>query len=139
MISKTAIVLLIGLVGMAYQATQLLPPNHNDLFHDQNYDEVSTRIKLSDGRYLAYRETGVTKDKAKHSIIVVHGFGSSKDMNFPASQVLPLIFFCFNFIILILELFICYVELVGLDPILVNFFRGMVGNSFDMLGILCIN
>jgi hypothetical protein len=93
MISKTAIVLLIGLVGMAYQATQLLPPNHNDLFHDQNYDEVSTRIKLSDGRYLAYRETGVTKDKAKHSIIVVHGFGSSKDMNFPASQVLPLIFF----------------------------------------------
>jgi len=93
MVSKAVIVLIIGLLGMVYQATQLPAPKSNDSFDDENDFMVSTRIQLSDGRYLAYRESGVTKDKAKHSIIVVHGFGSSKDMNFPAPQVLFLIFF----------------------------------------------
>jgi len=48
---------------------------------------TSPRIRLSDGRYLAYRETGVPKDEAKFKIIIVHGFGSSKDMSFSAPQV----------------------------------------------------
>lgn len=105
MVSKAAIVLLIGLLGMVYQATQLPPPNHNHSIHDDdNYFVVSQRIKLSDGRYLAYRERGVTKDKAKHSIIIVHGFGSSKDMNFSTPQVIPLISFCINLINLVLGL-----------------------------------
>jgi len=95
MVSKAVIVLIIGLLGMVYQATQLPAPKSNDSFHDDEENDfvVSTRIQLSDGRFLAYRESGVTKDKAKHSIIVVHGFGSSKDMNFPAPQVLFLISF----------------------------------------------
>lgn len=88
MVSKAAIVLFIGLLGMVYQGTQLPPPNSDDSVNgDGNCDVVSSRIKLSDGRYLAYREMGVAKDKAKHNIVIVHGFGSSKDMNFPASQV----------------------------------------------------
>ncbi|XP_010541285.1 PREDICTED: uncharacterized protein LOC104814791 [Tarenaya hassleriana] len=41
------------------------------------------RIKLSDGRYLAYREFGVTRDEAMHKIIVIHGFNSSKDVELP--------------------------------------------------------
>ncbi|XP_019451210.1 PREDICTED: uncharacterized protein LOC109353406 isoform X1 [Lupinus angustifolius] len=93
MVSCAAIVLLIGLLGMVYQATQLPPPNLKDsslpLLHDDGDDDFplgSTRIRLSDGRYLAYREWGVPKDKAKHKIIIVHGFGSSKDMNFLAPQ-----------------------------------------------------
>ncbi|XP_058764144.1 uncharacterized protein LOC131637562 isoform X1 [Vicia villosa] len=87
MVSKAAIVLFIGLLGMVYQGTQLPPPNSDDSVNGGgNCDVVSSRIKLSDGRYLAYREMGVAKDKAKHSIVIVHGFGSSKDMNFPASQ-----------------------------------------------------
>lgn len=86
MVSKAAIVfLLIGFLGMAYQATQLPPPNRSD---NSNH-VVSPRIKLSDGRNLAYIEGGVSKDKAKYSIIIVHGFGSSKDMNFPVPQVQP--------------------------------------------------
>ncbi|XP_010535681.1 PREDICTED: uncharacterized protein LOC104810915 [Tarenaya hassleriana] len=44
------------------------------------------RIKLRDGRYLAYKERGVPKNEAKFKIVLVHGFGSSKDMNFNASQ-----------------------------------------------------
>jgi hypothetical protein len=47
----------------------------------------SNRVKLRDGRFLAYKERGVPKEKAKYKIILVHGFGSSKDMNFSASKV----------------------------------------------------
>ncbi|CAN6877600.1 unnamed protein product [Brassica oleracea] len=48
--------------------------------------ENSNRVKLRDGRLLAYRESGVPKEEAKYKIILVHGFGSSKDMNFSASK-----------------------------------------------------
>ncbi|KAL5130485.1 hypothetical protein HKD37_12G033541 [Glycine soja] len=80
-----AIVLLIGLVGMFYQGTQLPPPNNSDS-SDDGVPVSPPRVRLRDGRYLAYREKGVPKDQAKHSIIIVHGFGSSKDMNFLAPQ-----------------------------------------------------
>ncbi|XP_075492024.1 putative lysophospholipase BODYGUARD 1 [Primulina tabacum] len=46
----------------------------------------SLRIRLSDGRFLAYKERGVPKNKSTFIIVVIHGFGSSKDMNFMASQ-----------------------------------------------------
>ncbi|KAL2899451.1 Tiny macrocysts protein B [Bienertia sinuspersici] len=46
----------------------------------------SPRIRLSDGRYLAYRETGVPKEEANFKIIIVHGFGSSKEMSFSAPE-----------------------------------------------------
>jgi hypothetical protein len=49
---------------------------------------VSPRIRLRDGRHLAYVERGVPKDKATYKIIIVHGFGSSKEMNFLAPQVI---------------------------------------------------
>lgn len=47
---------------------------------------TSLRIKLSDGRVLAYRESGVPKNKSIYRVIIVHGFGSSKDMSFPAPE-----------------------------------------------------
>ncbi|KAB2606490.1 hypothetical protein D8674_006207 [Pyrus ussuriensis x Pyrus communis] len=47
---------------------------------------ASPRIKLADGRHLAYRESGVPKNKANYKIIMVHGFGSSKEMSFLAPQ-----------------------------------------------------
>ncbi|GAY68110.1 hypothetical protein CUMW_261620 [Citrus unshiu] len=77
MVSKTAVVSLIGLLAMVYQATQLPPPPKSD---------PAARIRLSDGRYLAYREKGVSKNESNYRIVLVHGFGSSKEMNFPASQ-----------------------------------------------------
>ncbi|GLT48728.1 hypothetical protein SLA2020_223360 [Shorea laevis] len=46
----------------------------------------SSRVRLSDGRYLAYTEKGVPRNKANHKIIVVHGFGSSKEMSFQLPQ-----------------------------------------------------
>ena len=45
------------------------------------------RIKLSDGRLLAYKERGVPKSEASYRVVIVHGFASNKDMNFMASQV----------------------------------------------------
>ncbi|KAK8574029.1 hypothetical protein V6N13_097024 [Hibiscus sabdariffa] len=39
-----------------------------------------------DGGYAAYRERGVPKAKSNCKIIIVHGFGSSKDMNFQVPQ-----------------------------------------------------
>ncbi|KAK2984138.1 hypothetical protein RJ640_006291 [Escallonia rubra] len=47
---------------------------------------ASPRIRLSDGRYLAYRERGVPKNKSNYRVIVVHGFGSSKEMHFLVPQ-----------------------------------------------------
>lgn len=100
MVSKTAVVSLIGLLGMVYQATQLPPPPKSDpaggfvvdIDVDDNGDGLvdAARIRLSDGRYLAYREKGVSKNESNYRIVLVHGFGSSKEMNFPASQVLTL-------------------------------------------------
>lgn len=100
MVSKTGVVSLIGLLGMVYQATQLPPPPKSDpaggfvvdIDVDDNGDGLvdAARIRLSDGRYLAYREKGVSKIESNYRIVLVHGFGSSKEMNFPASQVLTL-------------------------------------------------
>lgn len=100
MVSKTAVVSLIGLLAMVYQATQLPPPPKSDpaggfvvdIDVDDNGDGLvdAARIRLSDGRYLAYREKGVSKIESNYRIVLVHGFGSSKEMNFPASQVLTL-------------------------------------------------
>ncbi|XP_070033689.1 uncharacterized protein [Nicotiana tomentosiformis] len=46
----------------------------------------SPRIRLKDGRWLAYRERGVPMDKSLHRIILVHGINSSKDKDFLATQ-----------------------------------------------------
>ncbi|KAL4359592.1 hypothetical protein AHAS_Ahas08G0092800 [Arachis hypogaea] len=62
------------------QGTKVVSPNQDDLVM------ISPRIKLRDGRHLAYLERGVSKDVAKYKIIIVHGFGSSKEMNFLAPQ-----------------------------------------------------
>lgn len=88
MISRIGVVLLMGLLGMLYLATQLPPSQESSELDDQQQLPVtSTRIRLSDGRYLAYREKGVPKHKSNHKIILIHGFGSSKEMNFLATQV----------------------------------------------------
>ena len=85
MISRIARVLLPCIFGMVYQAKRLSPPPLAELADDAIV--ISPRIRLSDGRYLAYREMGVPKDKAVYKVIIVHGFGSSKEMNFLAPQV----------------------------------------------------
>ncbi|RYR03452.1 hypothetical protein Ahy_B06g082426 [Arachis hypogaea] len=62
------------------EGTKVVSPNQDD------FAMISSRIKLRDGKHLAYLERGVSKDVAKYNIIIVHGFGSSKEMNFLAPQ-----------------------------------------------------
>ncbi|KAL6276425.1 hypothetical protein ACE6H2_020026 [Prunus campanulata] len=84
MIVPVAIALTVGLLGWAYQA--LKPPPPKICGSPGGPPVTSPRVKLSDGRHLAYREFGVPKEEAKHKIIVVHGFGVSKDLSLPVAQ-----------------------------------------------------
>lgn len=76
MFRTTLAVLLIGFLAWAYQVTQPPPPK---ICGSPNGPPITApRIKLRDGRYLAYKEHGVPKDAAKHKIIYVHGFNSCR-------------------------------------------------------------
>ncbi|MED6205258.1 hypothetical protein PIB30_016051 [Stylosanthes scabra] len=47
---------------------------------------TSPRIKLRDGRHLAYSERGVLRQNATYKVILVHGYDTSKDIYLPLSQ-----------------------------------------------------
>lgn len=85
MFAQVAVALTVGLLGYAYKA--LKPPSPKICGSPGGPPVTSPRVKLSDGRHLAYRETGVSKEVAKHKIIMVHGFGDSKEVNLHVSQV----------------------------------------------------
>jgi hypothetical protein len=85
MIAPIAVALAVGFLGWAYQA--LKPPPPKICGSPDGPPITSPRVKLSDGRHLAYRESGVPKEEAKYKIIVVHGFDSSKDLGLPVPQV----------------------------------------------------
>lgn len=86
MVPRLLIVLLVVLLGWAFQAI-LRPPPPQLCGSTGGPPVTSPRIKLGDGRYLAYREDGVRKDKAKYKIIRVHAFDTTKDLPLPVSKV----------------------------------------------------
>ncbi|XP_057424637.1 uncharacterized protein LOC130718157 [Lotus japonicus] len=71
----TLAVLFIGFLAWAYQAIR--PPPPKICGSPDGPPVTAPRIKLRDGRHLAYKEHGVPKDTAKYKIIFVHGLGSS--------------------------------------------------------------
>lgn len=88
MVFKKVVVLMMGCLGLARQPTLPAPPAETEESSSIDVQiSGSQRIRLSDGRFLAYTERGVPKNKSNYTVIVVHGFGSSKEMNFMASQV----------------------------------------------------
>ncbi|XP_043700567.1 uncharacterized protein LOC122651296 [Telopea speciosissima] len=76
LLKKLSVVLLIGFLAWAYQAIQ--PPAPKICGSPDGPSVTAPRIKLRDGRHLAYKENGVSRDKAKYKIIWVHGFGSCR-------------------------------------------------------------
>ncbi|KAF8397900.1 hypothetical protein HHK36_016825 [Tetracentron sinense] len=84
MLTEIGVVVVVGILGLAYQATK--PPPPKICGSPGGPPVTSPRIRLSDGRSLAYKEKGVPKEVAKYKIIVIHGFDSSKDVNLAASQ-----------------------------------------------------
>ncbi|KAE8733058.1 putative catalytic [Hibiscus syriacus] len=83
-----------GLLGWACQA--LKPPPPRICGSADGPPVTSSRIKLDDGRHLAYREAGVPREEAKYKIVVIHGFDSSKDLNLPTPQELRIYFLFFD-------------------------------------------
>ena len=84
-LSKLALVSAVALLGWAYQATR--PPPTAILGAPGGPPITSPRIRLKDGRHLAYREEGVRRENARFRIIFIHGFSSTKESGFPVSQV----------------------------------------------------
>ncbi|OMO79084.1 putative catalytic [Corchorus olitorius] len=81
------LLLLIGLLAWAYQA--ILPPPPKICGSPGGPPVTATRIKLRDGRHLAYRELGVSKEIAKHKFIFVHGFSSCRHDEVIVSRLSP--------------------------------------------------
>ncbi|CAL5387489.1 unnamed protein product [Camellia sinensis] len=76
MFKKILVVFFMGFMAWAYQATR--PPPSRICGSADGPPVTATRIKLSDGRHLSYREYGVPIDKAHYKIVYIHGFDSCK-------------------------------------------------------------
>ncbi|CAN6814223.1 unnamed protein product [Brassica oleracea] len=63
------LVLSVGVLACVYQSVQPPPPK---MFTPV----TSPRIKLRDGRHLAYKELGAPREEAKFKMIYIHGFDS---------------------------------------------------------------
>lgn len=63
-------------MAWAYQAIQ--PPPPKTVGSPDGPSITAPRIKLRDGRHLAYQEYGVPKDKAKIKFVYIHGFDSCR-------------------------------------------------------------
>jgi len=83
-LSKVTVVFAVALLGWAYQATR--PPPPAILGAPGGLPITSPRVRLKDGRHLAYMEAGVRKENARYKVIFVHGFGSTKESGFQVSQ-----------------------------------------------------
>lgn len=102
------ILLALLIISLAWGYHAILRPPPPKLCGSQNGPPVrSPRIRLKDGRYLAYKEAGVPKEKAKFKLIVVHGLDATKDILIPASQVkvkISFVFFFLKFLIILFRL-----------------------------------
>ncbi|KAH9614079.1 hypothetical protein KSS87_003166 [Heliosperma pusillum] len=85
--SKLLLVGLVGLLAWAYQAARPPPPKICGSPHAPPV--TAPRIKLSDGRHLAYKEHGVPKDRAKFKFVFIHGFDSCRHHAIVATQLSP--------------------------------------------------
>lgn len=84
MFAVAGLVLGLSVLAWAYQSTK--PPQPKICGSPDGPPVTSPRIKLTDGRYLAYKEMGVAKEIAKYKAILIHGYNSSKDLYLPLSQ-----------------------------------------------------
>ncbi|GLT89974.1 hypothetical protein SLE2022_079290 [Rubroshorea leprosula] len=74
--TKTIVVLFVGIAACVYRVVQPAPPK---LCGSPDGPPVTApRIKLRDGRHLAYKEHGVQRGAAKYKFVYVHGFDSCR-------------------------------------------------------------
>lgn len=71
-----AVPLLVLLAGLIFEP--IIPPPPKTCGTLNGPPVTSTRVKLNDGRHVAYVEHGVPREKAKNKIIFIHGFDSCR-------------------------------------------------------------
>ncbi|KAF5742513.1 hypothetical protein HS088_TW09G00562 [Tripterygium wilfordii] len=87
MLKELTAILLIGLLAWAYQASH--PPPPCTCGSPGCPPVTAPRIKLRDGRHLAYKEHGVSKQMAKYKIIYIHGLDNCMHGEAIASRTSP--------------------------------------------------
>ncbi|KAK8593561.1 hypothetical protein V6N13_042863 [Hibiscus sabdariffa] len=85
--TKILLVLSAGILAWAYQAIQ--PPLPKTCGSTDGPPVTASRIKLKDGRHLAYKEHGVSRDAAKYKIVHVHGIDSCRHDTVVANTLSP--------------------------------------------------
>lgn len=85
-----------GISAWIYQAIQPPPPKTPG--SPGGPSVTAPRIKLRDGRHIAYKEHGVAKESAKYKIIYVHGFDSCRHDCVLALTLSPVLICCFHFL-----------------------------------------
>ncbi|CAO2824051.1 unnamed protein product [Amaranthus hypochondriacus] len=84
---KLLLVGFLGFLALAYQATHPLPPKICGA--PDGPPITAARIKLSDGRYLAYKEHGLPLEEAQYKFVYVHGFDSCRNHAVVANLLSP--------------------------------------------------
>ncbi|XP_062091778.1 uncharacterized protein LOC133797763 isoform X1 [Humulus lupulus] len=87
MLKRIGLVLVIVLVSLAYQTIR--PPPPKVCGSPGGPPITAPRIKLRDGRHLAYKEYGVPLKVSKYKIIYVHSFGSCRHHAVVATTLSP--------------------------------------------------
>lgn len=85
-----------GILAWAYQAIQPLPPK--TCGSPDGPPVTASRIKLKDGRYLAYKEHGVPRDAAKYKMVFIHGFDCCRHDAIVADALSPVLICLFIFL-----------------------------------------
>ncbi|GAB4856447.1 hypothetical protein Ancab_014362 [Ancistrocladus abbreviatus] len=85
--ARTCRLSLVFSLAWIYQAMQ--PPPPKICGSPGGPPITAPRIKLRDGRHLAYKEHGVPKEEAKYKFIFVHGFDSSRNHAAVATDLSP--------------------------------------------------
>ena len=106
MFKKILVIFLTECLYWAYLVNFIQPPHPKICGSPYGPPVTASRIKLSDGRHLAYKEHGVPKDTAKYKIVFVHGFDSCRHDAVVATALPPvaiLVYFAGSFLVLFLE------------------------------------
>ncbi|XP_072963300.1 uncharacterized protein [Typha angustifolia] len=75
---KVGIVVAVGIAVGSWFYSAIKPPPPKICGSDGGPPVTATRIRLKDGRFLAYLESGVPKENARFKIVFSHGFGGSR-------------------------------------------------------------
>ncbi|CAH9127797.1 unnamed protein product [Cuscuta epithymum] len=72
LLGKVLAICFVGFIAWAYN--EITPPPPKKCGSPNGPPITANRIKLSDGRYLAYKEHGVPRERASYKMVFVHGF-----------------------------------------------------------------